>query len=152
MAFPVEFYENLSEDNRVSKQLTLITTLNGTLKENTSIVNPAILVQVPMATITQCNYCKIAAFGRSYFIRDVITRTASLVEIQCHVDVLTTFAAQIKSNQAVIASQENDWNLYLNDGTIKVYQKSLIGTLAFPNSLESTLSYVLLLAGSSSAE
>ena len=151
MAFDIILYENLSENNRVNKSLRQITTLTGTIKENTSIINPAILINCPMATITQCNYMRIPAFGRYYFLRDIISRTASLVEIQAHVDVLHSFQTQIKSNQAVISAQENNWNLYLNDGSIKVYQKSLLGTLAFPNALPSAFSYVLLIAGGQTA-
>lgn len=147
MAFDIILYENASEDNRVTKALSERLTLSGTLKENTSIINPAILVQASMAVITQCNYFYIPAFGRYYFLRDVISRTANLVEIQGHVDVLSTYAAQIKGNRAVISAQENNWNLYLNDGSIRVYQKSLVGTLAFPNPLNSNFNYVLLLAG-----
>lgn len=150
MAFTITLYENASEDNRVTKALTQRLSINGTLKENTSIINPAILIRATMAQITQCNYFHIPAFGRYYFLRDVISRTNNLVEIQGHVDVLQSFQAQIKGNRAVISAQENNWNLYLNDGSIRVYQKTLCGTLAFPNALPSDYSYVLLLAGSGS--
>lgn len=149
MAFTVTLYENASEDNRVTKALTQRLSISGTLKENTSIINPAILIRATMAQITQCNYFYIPAFGRYYFLRDVISRTNNLVEIQGHVDVLQSFQTQIKANRAVISAQENNWNLYLNDGSIRVYQKTLCGTLAFPNTL-SDYNYVLLLAGSGS--
>jgi len=148
MAFSITLCENLSENNRVTKSLTTIATLSGSLKENTSIINPSILIKSAMAQITQANYFLIPAFGRAYFLRDVISRTSGLVEIQGHVDVLSSFASQIKSNRAVITAQEKDWNLYLNDGTIRTYQNPLIGTLAFPNPLSSAFHYVLLVGGS----
>lgn len=148
MSFEIRLYENLSEDNRVTKSIQARLTLEGTLKQNTSIVNPSVLIQIPMASLNQCNYAYIPAFGRYYYIVDAITRTTNLVEISLRCDVLMSFATQIKSNTAVIASQEKTWNLYLNDGTIKAYQKSLIGTLSFPNALDASFSYVLLLAGS----
>lgn len=151
MAFDIIAYENLSENNRVTKNLRQIATFSGTIKENTSIINPAIIIKCTMAQITQCNYLHIPAFGRYYFLRDVISRTASLVEVQAHADVLQSFQAQIKSNSAVITAQENDWNLYLNDGSIKVYQKTLCGTLVFPNPLNANFDYVLLVAGSQTA-
>lgn len=149
MAFDIILCENTSEDNRVTKSLTEIATLSGTLKDGASVINPVILISGSMAQITQCNYFRIPAFGRSYFLRDVVSRAANLLEISGHVDVLTSFQSQIKSNSAVISSQQNDWNLYLNDGTIKTYQKTLTGTLAFPNPLSDTFNYVLLLAGAS---
>lgn len=149
MAFEINFYENASEDNRVSKSLTPITTVSGNLKESTSVITPSILIKMPMAQITQCNYFRIPAFGRYYFLQDVISRASGIVEVSGKVDVLMSFQAQIKANSAVISAQENDWNLYLNDGSIRVYQKTLCGTLSFPNPLSSSFNYVLLLAGAS---
>ena len=45
MSFNIFMQRNTSEPERVDKTLTLISTLTGTLKQETSIIDPVILVE-----------------------------------------------------------------------------------------------------------
>ena len=69
-----------------------------------------------------------------------------LVEFSCHVDVLSSFATDIRNNIGVVKRQENKWNLYLNDGSFKVYQNPNVLTKAFPSGF-TTQELVLAVAG-----
>ena len=146
MSFDILLQTNNSERNRVTKNLTTITTVSGTLKEETSIIDPVIKIECALADVTSCNYLTIADFGRSYFVNNIRSIRAGLVEFTCHVDVLSSFADEIKANRAIIRRQENDWNLYLNDGTFKVYQNPEVLTKAFPSGF-TTQEIVLAVAG-----
>lgn len=138
---------NASESNRLDKDLTTIATMTGTIKTDTSITDPIILVEIDPATVTGANYLTIAEFGRSYFINDIRVVRNSLVEITCHVDVLTSFKAQIRAQTAIIGKSENDWNLYLNDGSFRTYQNPMIQTKLFPSGF-SGAELILAVAGS----
>lgn len=137
---------NASESNRLDKDLTTFATLTGTIKTDTSITDPIILVEIDPATVTGANYLTIAEFGRSYFINDIRVVRNSLVEITCHVDVLTSFKSQIRAQTAIIGKSETDWNLYLNDGSFRTYQNPLIQTKTFPSGFSGT-ELILAVAG-----
>lgn len=146
MAFNIVLQKNNSENNRVIKSVDAILTVSGVLKEETSIIDPVIKIECDLASVTGCNYLSIPAFGRSYFVNNIRSIRNGLVEFACHVDVLSSFASQIRSNSAIVKRQENSWNLYLNDGTFKVYQNPNVLTKAFPSGF-TTQEFVLAIAG-----
>lgn len=147
MAFNIILQRNNSELNKVTKSVENIMTLSGTLKEETSIIDPIIKIECDLSTVTECNYLSIPAFGRSYFVNNIRSVRNGLVEFSCHVDVLSSFSDGIRSNSAIVKRQENSWNLYLNDGSFKVYQNPMVLTKAFPSGF-TTQEFVLAVAGS----
>lgn len=147
MAFNIILQTNSSENNRVAKTLTNIATVSGTLKSETSIIDPVILIEGDLSNYVHCNYMTISAFGRSYFVNNIRSIRNNLFEISGHVDVLSSFQTELKTNKAIIKKQENDWNLYLNDGSFKIYQNPIVLTKNFPSGF-STYSFVLAVAGS----
>lgn len=147
MAFNIILQVNNSERERLIKDITDIMTVSGTLKTDTSIVDPVIMIECALETVKTCNYMTIGSFGRSYFITNIKSIRNGLVEFTCHCDVLSSFASQILSNSAIVRRQENNWNLYLNDGSFKVYQNPNVLTKEFPSGF-STQEFVLAVAGS----
>ena len=147
MSFTIVIQQNKSPKNQLTKSLTTITTLTGTLREDTSIIDPVIRVQASESSLIAANYCTISSFGRSYFITDMRSLRNGIIELSLHCDVLSSFASQIKSNTAIIYRQENQWNLYLNDGVFKTYQNPQVITRSFPNGFNTT-EFVLAVAGS----
>ena len=147
MAFTIKLQRNNSERERLTKDIDDISTVSGVLKEETSIIDPVIKIECDLSDFVNCNYMTIPAFGRSYFVNNIRSIHNGLVEFACHVDVLSSFAGQIRSNTAIIKKQENEWNLYLNDGTFKVYQNPNVLTKAFPSGF-TTQEFVLAVAGS----
>ena len=145
MSITIKLQYNASEQNKVTKAVSDVVVLTGTLKEQTSITDPVILIE-HSATLPACNYMTIEAFGRSYFITGIESVRTGLWRISAHVDVLSTYAAQIRQNTAVIRRQENKWNLYLDDGVFRCYQNPDIVMKAFPSGF-STHEFVLAVAG-----
>lgn len=146
MSFNITLQRNNSEPIRLTKSITTISTVSGTLKEGTSIIDPVIKIQCDLSDVVGCNYMSIPTFGRSYFVQDIRSVSHNIVEFSCHVDVLSTYAAGIRSNQGIVKSQENLWNLYLNDGSLKVYQDPYVITKSFPSGF-TTQEFVLAVAG-----
>lgn len=142
----LHLYINHSDANVVDKDLTPLFTetvgqqnidvgLPGTLKEDCSIIDPIITIDssvLSMANIADMNYAYIPEFERSYFIRNMVFR-GKLLEIQMHVDVLSTYKGNIRALSAIIARQEKKYNLYLQDGLLKQYANPHIEIKQFPN-------------------
>lgn len=147
MAFEVKLQYNKSEKERLTKDLSDILTISGTLKDETSLIDPVVVIQCELSSVVTVNYMTIPVFGRSYFVKDVKSKRAGIVEFSCHVDVLSSFAEQIRANTGIIKKQEKFWNLYLNDGSLRVYQRPLVITKEFPFGF-STKEFVLAVAGS----
>ena len=147
MAFDIVLQRNNSERNSVTKDISEILTVSGELKTETSIIDPVIMIECDLSAVVGCNYISIPSFGRSYFVNNIRSIRSGLVEFSCHVDVLSSFAAEIRSNTAIVRRQENNWNLYLNDGSFKVYQNPNVLTKAFPSGF-TTQEFVLAIAGS----
>lgn len=131
--FSIKLQINNSEKNRLDKSLTDLITLSGTLRAETSVIDPVIIVEGDLSSFVNCNYMTIDSFNRKYFVNNIRSIRNGLFEITAHVDVLTTYANQIRQNNAIIARQEKKWNLYLNDGVFKTYQNPHIVTKAFPS-------------------
>lgn len=131
--FSIKLQINNSEKNRLDKSLTDLITLSGTLRAETSVIDPVIIVEGDLSSFVNCNYMTIDSFNRKYFVNNIRSIRNDLFEITAHVDVLTTYANQIRQNNAIIARQEKKWNLYLNDGVFKTYQNPHIVTKAFPS-------------------
>ena len=139
-------YTNNDNDRVVTKNLTQLAALTGTLRKNTSIINPVIEVEAINNSIAaECNYAKIDEFGRYYFVNDIVF-TGKLFEVHMHVDVLSSFQTQLKALDAVVGRNEKEYNLYLQDGYFKTYQNPYIEIKQFPNGF-TDLSYVLSVAG-----
>lgn len=143
----IKLQQNNSEAKRFTKNISDVLSMNGSMRAESSIIDPVILIEGDITNLKSCNYMTIPEFGRSYFIRNIETVRNGLIQISGHVDVLSTYAEQILSNQAIVRRQENLWNLYLDDGVFKVYNNPTILTKAFPSGF-STMSFILAVAGS----
>lgn len=144
-------YTNNSDRNVVDKQLTQQFDLSILLKDSTSITDPTLIFSytssqsIPKYKLV--NYSYIPAFRRYYYVNNFRWVRDQIVELDCHVDVLMSFKSEIRANRAIILRQENEYNLYLNDGVFKVYQNPIVLTREFPAGFTSQ-SFVLAVAGS----
>lgn len=162
MSFAITAYTNTSATNVVSKELTQIVQMEGVLRTGCSITDPVITVHCDGNEIWRngFNYIYIEAFGRYYYVTNIIAVAGvwesqtqinpnQLWEIHCHVDVLMSFADQIKQQTAVVARQEGKYNLMLDDGFFMTYQDPKIQTKVFSNATPfETQEFVLVVAGS----
>lgn len=137
---------NTSEPIKVDKDVETIASVYATLREECSIIDPVFNVQMDIADAVRCNYVTVPKFGRSYFVQEVVSVRTGLVQLSCHVDVLSSFKSQIRANSAIVHKQEGEWNLYLNDGSLRIYQDPIVITRPFPSGF-SRYEYVMAIAG-----
>lgn len=142
----IKLQKNNSENVRMDKSIVDILELNGTLRSECSIINPIVLIECEESKIIQSNYVTIPKFNRSYFIVNVTLVRNNIYEISLHCDVLSSFKNEIRNCDGIIGKNENKYNLYIDDGTFKVYSNPVITTKLFPQGF-TTQSFVLTVAG-----
>ena len=151
MSFDIVLQKNSSPTNKVTKDLTTIATVTGVLRDGTSIIDPTILIEQSTQAniISAANYVHIPEFGRYYYITQPASYVNGLWMITLHVDVLMTYAAQIRAQNAIVARQEFVYNMYLDDGWFMAYQDPIVQTKYLSNAAPfESEEYVLVLAGS----
>lgn len=141
----IVLYNNSSEKNKIGKTLTLVATLTGSIKENSSITHPDILIEY--TDPTAFNYVYIAAFGRYYFVRDVIVVRKDLMRISLTVDVLESFKTGILAQNVIIDKNELDFTNYLPDENLVTLVKTKTDIVNFPSGLLETGEFILITAG-----
>ena len=145
----IELYINTSDGNRVDKELELITTLVGSLKDSSSILDPVITIE--LSSIGNINYIFIQEFGRFYYITNITSVRNGIWTISCHVDVLMSWRYEIRRTGCVISRQENAstlGNLYLDDDRFLVTSKRKFSLMTFPYRMTTgSDSFVLTVAG-----
>lgn len=140
----ITLYSNSSPPNFINKTITQVESLEGTLRNPTSIIDPVVVIE--RNNPVGFNYAYIPEFGRYYYVTGISSESNGLVAIAMHVDVLMTYKAEIGNMDAIIKRQENLYNLYLDDGIFKAYQNTKHKLLRFPYGFNE-FSYILALAG-----
>lgn len=136
---------NGSAENVIGKTMTSVAALTGTFRDEVDIVNP--VVRIERASAVGFNYVYISDFGRYYYVNEVKALRKNILELSLVCDPLESFKAQILNHNAIVDKQENQWNLYLNDDSIKMYQYPLIWRKLFENAFWDNFEYVLITAG-----
>lgn len=100
LSMELTLYATKSAPNAIDKEFDADTpakTVTGTLRERTSLIDPVLWVK---ADARGYNYARIEQFGRWYFIDSIQSVSNGLWEVRLHVDVLKTYANQIRALQA----------------------------------------------------
>lgn len=145
MSFNITFMNNQEELNKITKRPSSVMTLTGHLREKTDIVNPVINIEYA-GTLTNVNYMWIPEFNRYYFITKIESIRTGLWRVYAHCDVLKTYSEGILGTPCVVARNEKQYNLMLNDSYFKVYANPRLQVANFPNKF-SGYSYVLVMKG-----
>lgn len=99
------------------------------LKEPTSIIKPTLIIQGADSTFEgkqfpDYNYCYIKDFHRYYFITNITSISALVWQIDCEVDVLATYRAEILGTKAFIMYAESMHNSMIPDDRLPRTDKS----------------------------
>ena len=95
MSFIVKIGHNYSETNKLNKVTDFPYTYAGTLKNNTSIINPVIIFEGNIQQIADCNYMEIPVFSRFYYITNTEILRNNIFQISGRCDVLMTYKTEI---------------------------------------------------------
>ena len=136
----------LDERNKLNKTFSNTVTYTGILKEETSIINPSIVIEA--VNLSQYNYMYIPEFGRYYFITDIVSIKNNLWRINGVVDVLMSFKNSISNCPIILSNTETTLaESYLMGDVWKTLVKSKTDIISFPSGLNSTGEYILITSG-----
>lgn len=145
----ISLYNNSSPHNSVTKELTAVATITGYLRDGTTIIDPAIMVE--QASLPQFNYMIIPELERRYFVTNVSSVVTKLWTIRGHVDVLSTYWDSIKSSECIVSRNEYKRTADLVDPEVWVTADSLYGVRKFSAqplmNTNTTNRFVAVLAG-----
>ena len=138
--------KNNSEPNKINKILSDQYTLSGTLKEQTSITSPAIMIE--SGNPVGFNYAYIPDFNRYYFISDIINVSNNLWRINLKVDVLESFKNDILSSSVILSDSEvTGSDKYMSGDVWKTKVKDTTNIITFPSGLLEEGEFILITAG-----
>lgn len=131
-------YHNNAEQNRLDKTnfLESVSTLNGYLRDKTSITNPSIIIE--MSEFPTFNYVYLPKFNRYYYVTNILSIATNLWQIDMHVDVLMSYKDKILLQSAIIERNEYEWNPYLIDSSLPVSKEPNITVEEVPQSIINT--------------
>lgn len=137
---------NSSEKNKLGKSLSNMASFSGSLKDETSVTNPVVIME--LENPTGFNYAYIPEFGRYYFINDMVSVRTGLWKISMKVDVLESFKNNIRGIPVILSdSTETGKELYLTGKVWKSKVKELTDIVTFPAGLSNDGYFILITAG-----
>ena len=139
-------YKNLSEKNKIGKDLHNNLSLNGNLREESSIINPTILVE--HSNLWVYNYAYIPDFNRYYFVSEITSVRNSLWRVSLKVDVLESFKNDILNLNCIVDKQQNQsYSNNIDDGSYINKADSFIEIANYQNGFNSSGEFILITAG-----
>ena len=147
----ITLYYNNSEPNKVHKNLAEISTVEGTIRTQSSVIDPVVIIEGKL-NLSRINYMFIDGFQRYYFIRDIVSVRTGIWEISGHVDVLSTYKNEFLKLPCVIGRNEYEYNLFLPDDRFIVNANRLVQTVEFPYKFPTNGSnYIITITGGANA-
>lgn len=121
-----------ADDRRVlSKTLSGAVTKTCVIKDdNISILSPRVQI-AQFSAFKGYNYAHIPDYGRYYYIDDIAVDLGGLLTLSLSVDVLQTYAADIRATKALIYRQTQHTNPLIADSLIQSQVNEVTVTRAF---------------------
>lgn len=141
----ITLYQNGSPKEQLTKTLTQIDILTGTLREESSIIAPVITIE--RSSPIGFNYAYISEFGRYYFVTEVEVVRYGIIRLHLKSDPLMSFGSSIKANSGIIRKSASNYNVRINDNSLRSYQNDLYTYKKFSGGFGTNFEYVLLVAG-----
>ena len=142
----VTFYKTTSPKNALNKTLTDVTTKACTLKMSKDICNPSFIVGYDSSLLSR-SYAYISDWGRYYFIESIEVTPGQEMLIKLHVDVLTTYATEIKACKARITRSQSNFDKYIPDSMIINKAQTKITQRKLGTGFTSANKYYIMIGG-----
>ena len=109
-SFSLVLYKQSAELNRVDKTnyLTLVTTLYGTLRDQSNVINPTFTIEYDK--VIDFNYIHIPIWNRYYFVREITYGIKNLITLSLKEDVLMSHKEAIYNQSGLVARNEFNFN------------------------------------------
>lgn len=143
----VQFSYNKSDERQIFKELINGVSLEGKLRDDSSIITPTIMFESD--AVMRYNFCYIPDWQRYYFIRDIKSFRSNLYIVSMECDVLMSFKNDISNFEVVVDKQTMDSNgdEYIDDGSLVCDNYMFNRIYNFARGFNDTPEYILITAG-----
>lgn len=143
----IKFYYNSSEKNKIGKSLSNELVLTGNLRDECSVTNPVISVNI--SSLVGYNYCYITEFNRYYYITDIVSVRTNLWRVTLSIDVLESFKNDILNLSCIVDKQHDydKYNNYIDDGSYINEIKTFTEIANFQSGFNEDGEFILITAG-----
>lgn len=143
----IKLYYNSSDNRCINKVLELELSISGTLRDETSIINP--IINIKNAEPLRYNYAYIPLFKRYYYINNIESVRNGLWKLYLNVDPLMSFKVDILALKVVINKQAlaSNGDEYIDDGSLITDNLMFKTVYNFTNGFNNTGEYILITAG-----
>ena len=127
----IKLYKTASDRRVLTKSLTGAVIKTCVIKDdNISILSPRVQI-AQFSAFKGYNYAYIPDYGRYYYIDDIAVDLGGLLTLSLSVDVLQTYAADIRATKALIYRQTQHTNPLIADSLIQSQVNEVTVTRAF---------------------
>ena len=145
----IVLYINSSERQAIYKDLQNGITFSGYLRGESSVINPSFMLETDNPTAY--NYCYIPDFDRYYFISNITSVRTNLWRIDCSVDVLMSYQAEILNLDVIVSDISSgelpDNSVYFSGEQWATTVKTFTDVINFPSGLLDDGEYILITSG-----
>ena len=140
MSFDIKLYQNTEARNKVTKNISGGSNFNGTLRTDSDITTPTIMLEADASDVCGYNYAYIPAFKRYYYIKNVNAYRSGLCIVSMTVDVLKTFSQAILNSSCIItrSGKSADAIYSLPDDSYPIKQSETTHVIAYPELYSNT--------------
>lgn len=132
MAIDVVFYSFDKKDNSTKQPSSGGTTLSCEIKNQSSILNPYLIINTVITNPSSLNYAYIQAYNRYYWVTDW-SWDRGFWYCNLSVDVLASYKIQIGSSTQYVVRAASAYNLALADSKYPALSYSQITNITFDN-------------------
>ena len=140
----ITFYNNNSDRRCINKNLTGATTISGNVKTQYTSSSISLDIDVSVAGITPFKFNYMKYDNKFYYIDNVDFVLQNIIRLNCSVDLLETYKAQILKQTAVLERSQNIYSRYIDDDKLVLNAYKRVQTKAFPVSFTPSSSYVIV--------
>lgn len=143
----IQFYYNQSDERTINKQLISGISIEGVLRNESSVINPSILLE--LSAPISYNYCYIPVWQRYYFVKNITSVRNNLYMVDLQVDVLMSFRNDISNYKIVIDKQTEIANSdeYIDDDSLVANSIHFTRIINFTRGFNDSPEYILITAG-----
>lgn len=138
----LHLYKTTSDPNVLNKDLQQINSVQGTLKDDTGVINPSFKLTKNVVGVESVNYLHWEDTDRYYFCKPIY-EVGGMCTLVCSVDLLMTYKSQLLQLDAVVLRSENKRNAYLVDSEITVQNRTRYRNFKFPLGLTTDTMYLI---------
>lgn len=129
----VKLFNNKSDKRNLIKNITEIKTVTATAKGDISVISPVLIVN--FTDMTGINYCYITELKRYYYIKNFTYLTGKRIQLFLDIDVLMSYADEIKSLKVNVLRYSGIRPTYISDGRIPLYSNTRQYVITFPDNI-----------------